>query len=79
MAKEKCLSTFSKRCNNHTPSRRKWFQLDYANSAYKLFDLVNNKYVKLLGDIDVNGKMIVGKHSSNAGKLYQILGWTQIK
>ena len=51
----------------------------HGDSAYKLFTPVGNKSLKLVGDIAANGTRILGKHSSNAGKIYEIVRWISIK
>ncbi len=50
----------------------------HANSAYKLYEQVSNKYIRLIGDIAADGTYIFAKHSSNAGKLYEVVGWISI-
>ena len=50
-----------------------------GNSAYKLFELAGNKSARLVGDLAANGVRILAKHSSNAGKVYEIVRWLEIK
>lgn len=51
----------------------------HGNSAYKLFEPVGNKSVRLLGDLAADGARILAKHSSNAGKVYKIVKWITLK
>ncbi len=51
----------------------------HAQSAYKLFNQVGSKYAMLIGDIAADGSFIAGKHSSNAGRIYEIVKWIQLK
>ena len=51
----------------------------HGNSAFKLFELVGNKSARLVGDLAANGVRILAKHSSNAGKVYEIIRWLEIK
>ena len=49
-----------------------------SGSAFKLYkELAGNK-VKLIGDLDVNGILISGKHSSNLNKIFRIVGRSHI-
>lgn len=51
----------------------------HGNSAYKLFELTGNKSLRLLGDLAADGSRILAKHSSNAGKVYEVVRWITLK
>ena len=51
----------------------------HGNSAYKLFELAGNKSARLVGDLAAKGVRILAKHSSNAGKVYEIVRWLEIE
>lgn len=50
----------------------------HGNSAFKLFEAVGNKKLRLLGDLGLDGARIIAKHSSNAGKIYEVVKWITV-
>ncbi len=50
----------------------------HANSAYKSYDPIGNRKARLVGDLDLNGDFMYGKHSSNAGVEYKIIKWRDL-
>ena len=50
-----------------------------TQSAYKLFELTNGKYLRLIGDLAADGSFMASKHSSNADKLYEVVRWITLK
>ncbi|MDR1939715.1 MAG: InlB B-repeat-containing protein [Clostridiales bacterium] len=45
----------------------------HGGSSLKILEEHGGKYLKLLGDADAAGKLIINKHSSQAGKLFEII------
>ena len=51
----------------------------HGQSAYKLFSLVNNKNVQLIADLAADGSIVVAKHSSKLGIIFEVVRWITIK